>query len=745
MPKREIKLTILGDASQLGRTFGKAAAESKGFGTTVKGHVAGAMGGIKGALGIGAAAAGVGLVGGFVKAIKSAGDFQQTLSVFQSTAGATAGRMKLVSAAAIALGNDARLPGTSAKDAADAMLELAKGGLTAKQAMDAARGTLVLSAAAQVSNAEAATMVADSLNAFELKAGEASRVADILAASANATTASMPEMGDALKQVGAVAHNLGIPIEDVSSAIGELANRGIKGSDAGTSLKTMLMSLNPKSKQAREAMMDLGVSAFDANGKFVGLRSVIKQYHDALGPLSDEQRAQALQTIFGSDATRAAAIIFGQGAKGFDKMKGAVTQAGAAQKNAEAQTAGFNGALGGLTSTLETVALQLGMKLLPAATSALNFMSANIPVVVGALGSMAGFVSRNGEAFKTLAIIVGVATGALVAYKVATVAMAAAQAVWTMLTNALFVVRNAQLALNVAMSLNPIGVVITLVAALVVGLIVAYRHSETFRNIVNTAFAVVKGAAQSCLNWITGTGIPAFRSALNAVMPVVRAVATLVSVQFNLIKGYITTVASVANDIVHGRWSSAWNTAKTAVSNLASAVRTALGKIPGYLSSAAATAGSMAPGIGIAIARGIANGLGSLAGWLRSKVTDLAGSLVSAATSRLHINSPSKVFRDIVGRAIPEGIADGIDRHAGLAHASVSGLAGGLLDSAMLDSPAFARVGTAGAGGGTVINVTVQGSVQSERDLARTILDHAKDMARRGGSVLPAAAVGGTR
>lgn len=744
MAKREIKITILGDASQLGRTFGKAAAESKGFGSAVKGSVAGAMGGVKTAVGYGSAAVGVGLVAGFYKALKSAGDFEQTLNVFGVTANATTGEMKSVSAAAIKLGNDAKLPGTSATDAATAMLELAKGGLSAKEAMDAARGTLQLSAAAQIDNATAAQIVSDNLNVFALKGTEASRVADLLAASANATTASMPEMADALKQSAAVAAQFNIPIEDTVTMLSELANAGIKGSDAGTSVKTMLLSLAGNSPKAKKAIRELGLSVFDANGKFIGMSDTTAKYAEAMKGMSDEQKIATLKTIFGTDAIRAANVILGQGSTAFQKMKESVTEVGAAQKLSEAQTKGFNGAMLALKSAIGTVALVFGTKLLPASTSALNFLTDHIPTIVSGMSAMAGWASRNGELFRTLAILVGVATGALVTYKIATIAVGVAQTIWKAISVAIMVARNAQLALNLAMTANPIGLVIAAVALLTAGIIVAYRHSATFRAIVDGAFRAVKAAAVSALGWITGSGIPALKSAWNSAGGVVKVVSAIISAHVAVIRAVVTTAVKIVGSLLRGDWSGAWNAAKGAVSKLVSAISSTLARIPGILGSAARSAGSGARGIGAAIIQGIAGGISAGWGYLTGLVGNLASSLLNKAKGILHINSPSKVFADVIGRAIPEGIALGVDAHAATAHDAVGRLSGGLLDSAVLDGTATRGAGTGpGSRSGSIeVHVHVAGSVQTERDLVRSVIEGVKEAARRQGSVLPAASVG---
>lgn len=311
---------------------------------------------------------GAGLAFALKSTLDKAGEFQQTLNVLKSVSGGTAQQMTRVAAVAKQLGNDVTLPATSAADAARAMTELAKAGLSLPQSMAAARGTLQLAAAAQIEEADAATISARALNAFGLSGDKAARVADVLAATANSATGDITDFALGFQQSSAVAHQYGLTLEDTATALAELANAGVVGSDAGTSLKTMLQRLNPQTKKAREEMADLGIRWKDGHGNLLPLRNVIGQYHSALEKLSPAQRQSALYAIFGSDAIRAANIILGDGVGAFDKMHHAVSRHGAASKLAAAQTKGYKGALDAFKSTVETTQITIGTALLPAIT-----------------------------------------------------------------------------------------------------------------------------------------------------------------------------------------------------------------------------------------------------------------------------------------------------------------------------------------------------------------------------------------
>lgn len=297
------------------------------------------------------------VVAGLYAAIKVGSEYEQSMNTLQAVTSATAEEMKRADDLAIKLGNDLSLPGVSAKDAAEAMTELGKAGFTVEQAMAAAKGTLQLSTAANISAAQAAEITANALNMFKLRAEEAGRVADLLAGAANASSAEITDVAASLQQAGSVFAAANVPIEDTITLIAELANQGIKGSDAGTSLKTMMQRLQSPTDNAADALKALNVSIYDQQGKMKPMREIIGQFEKSLGSLSEQQKAQALNTIFGSDAVRAANIVFSEGVAGFDKLSEAVQRANAAQDLAAARTKGLAGSWEALMSQAETLGL----------------------------------------------------------------------------------------------------------------------------------------------------------------------------------------------------------------------------------------------------------------------------------------------------------------------------------------------------------------------------------------------------
>ncbi len=387
---RRVTVEILGDAKGAKKAVSET--ESALGRLSVRGRIASQGLSVigTGLKGLGVAAAGFGIATGAAmvaagrSVVKLGIDYQNQLNTMQAVTHATDAVMQQVAKTSRDLGNDLSLPATSAADAARAMTELAKGNLSAQQAMQAAKGTLQLAAAAQIDGAQAATIQARALNAFGLSATSAGHVADALANTANAASGEITDFALGLAQSSAVAHQFGLSLDDTLTALGEFANAGIAGSDAGTSLKTALQSLAGASGPAKKALQTLGVDAFDSQGKFVGLRKVSEELASAQKHMSTEAFNAAVKLAFGSDAARAAGIFAQNGAVGFDKMAAAVGRAGGAAQVAQAKTKGLGGAFQGLQSQLETVKIDVFTKEAPNLEKFIRALSAKLPAAAEA-------------------------------------------------------------------------------------------------------------------------------------------------------------------------------------------------------------------------------------------------------------------------------------------------------------------------------------------------------------------------
>lgn len=310
------------------------------------------------------------------KIVKTAEDLQHSLNVFQSVSGATAAQMVLVDEKARLLGADLSLPATSATDAATAMTELAKAGLSVSESMAAAKGVLQLAAAANLDVGSSANIVATELNAFGLAGDQASHIVDNLAGASIAAQGEISDFALAFQQASAVAHQVGLSFEDTTAILTQFAKAGLHGSDAGTSLRTMLLRLVPTSKVATDAQAELGINInrnIPIGKQFLNL---VDQYSRALAKLGPIAQQEALTKIFGQDAIRGASISLTKGSDALRELEAQTNKTGAAAEITKGRTEGLGGSLEGLKSEVSTFAATLGTSMLPLLESTTHELAA---------------------------------------------------------------------------------------------------------------------------------------------------------------------------------------------------------------------------------------------------------------------------------------------------------------------------------------------------------------------------------
>lgn len=306
--------------------------------------------------GLAAAGMAAGALG--VAAIKTASDFDASMSGVQSVTRASAAEMDLLRQAAIDAGADTIY---SASEAAAGITELGKAGLSTSDILNGGlSGALDLAATEGMDVGEAAELMSTALAQFNLSGDRATDVADALAAGAGNASGSAHDLGMALAQAGTVANSYGVSMEETVGTLSAFAKAGMIGSDAGTSLKSMLQMLGNPTDKAKQLMDQLGLSVYDAQGNFIGLAGLAGQLQQSMSGLSQEQRNAALATIFGSDAVRAANVLYKEGQKGIDKWEKTVSDSGYAAEMAAARTDNLQGDLKQLSGSVETLLTNLG-------------------------------------------------------------------------------------------------------------------------------------------------------------------------------------------------------------------------------------------------------------------------------------------------------------------------------------------------------------------------------------------------
>ncbi|MEU5157294.1 phage tail tape measure protein [Glycomyces sp. NPDC021274] len=304
----------------------------------------------------GAIAFGLALGGALAAGVAQAAQFDHAMAQVNAVSNATAAEFGALRQAAIDMGASTQF---SATEAANAIEELSKAGLTAAQITGGAlAGALNLAAAGGIGLAEAASIAATTLKQFNLEASQMSSVADTLAGSANASNTDVTGLGQSLKNVGTVAAQAGLSVEETVGILSAMGDQALTGAEAGTNLKTTLLRLLAPTKEAKAVMDDLGISIYDTNGNVLGAVDIVRELEDGLAQLSIEERNAAMAVLFGQEAIAGANILLAEGAAGISTYIDKVSEQGVAAETAAKRINSLQGDVGQLTSAIEGLAIE---------------------------------------------------------------------------------------------------------------------------------------------------------------------------------------------------------------------------------------------------------------------------------------------------------------------------------------------------------------------------------------------------
>lgn len=318
--------------------------------------------------GIGSTMAGAGMVAApLIGAVSTAMDFEAAMSKVKAITGSNAEEMNKLNAQARELGRTTMF---SASQAAEAMTYLGMAGWGTEQIMAGMPGLLDLAAASGSDLATVADIVSDDLTAFGMKAEQAGHMADVMAAASSNANTNVEMMGMTFKYAGAVAGALGYSLEDVSLATGLMANAGIKGEQAGTSLRAIMTRLISPPSDAAKSLDKLGISAKNADGTVKPFRQTMQELREKFAGLSDAEKAELASSIAGQEAMSGFLSVVNASNEDFAKLSNAVDNAdGAAAKMAKTMQDNAKGALTQMKSAVEGLATSVGDAFLPAVTA----------------------------------------------------------------------------------------------------------------------------------------------------------------------------------------------------------------------------------------------------------------------------------------------------------------------------------------------------------------------------------------
>ena len=713
-------------------------------------------------------------------AVTTAANFESAMSQVAAVSGATGSDLDALSEKAREMGSKTKF---SASEAAEAMNYMAMAGWKTEDMLSGIEGVMNLAAASGEDLATTSDIVTDALTAFGLTANDSGHFADILAAASSNANTNVSLMGETFKYVAPVAGALGYSAEDTAEAIGLMANSGIKGSQAGTALRTIMNKLQGDITLSGSAFGEMTVQTTNADGSMRSLNEILGDCRSAFSQMSESEQAAAASTLVGTEAMSGFLSLMNAAPGDIDKLNTAITNCdGTAQSMADTMNDNLAGQLTILKSQLEELAISFGEVLMPV-----------IKDIVAGLQTFVDWL--NGMDEGTRKVVMTVALFAAALGPVLIVVGKVISAVGTIMTivpklaGVINAVKGAFAALNAVMLANPIVLIIAAIAALVAAFIYLWNTNEELRQfwidlwenikevaiqvwealktffietwnaIVQTAQTIWNGLKDFFTNVITAiqtfitnawntiknvittimTGIQTvFTTIWNAIKTVITTVIngikTTITTVWNGIKTTITTVVNAIKTTVSTAFNTMWNGIKSTVSGIYNTIKDGFNNAVDFIKNLASSAFNW----GVDIINGIVNGIKSCIG----KVKDAVSNVAETIKSYLHFSVPDVGPLTDFESWMPdfmEGLAEGIDGSRGLVQKAVKGVA-----SDMVLSPSVATDGLSAMGAGAFGRGTSAVSADGISGIVSAIRDAVSGMNGQSGDIVIPVYLGNT-
>lgn len=507
------------------------------------------------------------VVGMGAAAVKTTADFDAEMSTVQSISGATGDDFDALREKALEMGSTTAF---SASEAASAMEYMAMAGWSTEDMLDGIAGVMNAAAASGEDLAATSDILTDGLTAFGLAASDSAHFADVLVAAGNNANTSVAMMGETFKYAGAVCGTLGITVEDCAIATGLMGNAGIKASQAGTALRSGLSKLIDPTTEAAKAMEQYGFSIATTEDGSVDFMGTMQNLRSAMGDLDATTQAQALSTIFGTEAMSGWAAIVSASDEDFQNLTNAIYDCeGAAQAAADVKLDNLSGQITILKSTIEGIAIQIGDILMPTIRN----------VVARIQEWAAAFAAADEDTKKTILTVAGVvaAIGPLI--------LGVSKVIKTVknVVNAIEPVKKGLKAVKLAITglSAPVVAIIAVIAALVAAFMHLWNTNEGFRTTIigiwNEIKNTVGGFIEGLKERLGGMGIT-FESVSAAIKTVWNALceflAPVFEGAFQQVSNFLTAATNTILDIIDffialfkGDWEGCWEAVKGIFAN----------------------------------------------------------------------------------------------------------------------------------------------------------------------------------
>ena len=640
-------------------------------------------------------------------AVKTAADFDSAMSRVAAVSGATGSNFDSLRDKAREMGAKTKF---SATEAADAMNYMAMAGWKTEDMLSGIEGVMYLAAASGEDLATTSDIVTDALTAFGLTAADSGHFADVLAAASSNANTNVSMMGETFKYCAPVAGALGFSVEDTAEAIGLMGNAGIKASQAGTSMRSIMTNLTGDVKLSGAAIGDVTIATTNADGSMRSLSAILADCRVAFAGMTEAEKANNAEALVGKNAMSGFLALMNAAPEDIEKVSGAVNNCKDAAKNmADTMQDNLEGQLTILKSQLQELAISFGDLLMPAVRS-----------IVSGLQGMVDVLNAMPDGVKRVIMIVALLAAAL--GPVLIIIGKTLSAIGTIMTwapklaGAISAVKGAFAALSATMMANPIAIVIAAIAALVAAFIYLWNTNEEFRQFWIRLWNEIKEVAVQVWTAVSQFLVSAWngiRTVITTVMNAIRTVITtvwngirtIISTVLNGIRGTVNsvwngirnTISSVVNGIkntVSSAFNAMWSGIRSTISGIYNTIRDGLGNAVNYITGLASAGWRW----GADIINGIVNGIRSCIGAVANAVTDVANTI----RSHLHFSVPDEGPLTDFESWMPDfmsGLAEGIEKSRGMVKAAVNSVAADMVISpqmAVADGGVMTGTGTSG-------------------------------------------------
>lgn len=517
-----------------------------------------------------------------VAAVKTSADFDTAMSQVSAISGATGDDLEALRDKAREMGSKTKF---SASEAADAMSYMAMAGWKTSDMLDGIEGIMNLAAASGEDLAATSDIVTDALTAFGLSAEDSGHFADILAAASSNANTNVSLMGETFKYCAPIAGALGFSAEDTAEAIGLMANAGIKGSQAGTALRTIMNNLTGDIEISGAALGDVTIATTNADGSMRDLSDILADCREAFSGLSESEKAQTAEALVGKNAMSGFLALMNAAPEDIDKLSNAIDNCdGSAESMAATMQDNLAGQITILKSQLQELAISFGEILMPAIRNIVSHIQAFID-------KLNGMDEGQKKAILTIGLVVAAIGPLLVIIGTVISKIGVAMQGFVKLAGAVSKVKTAVSAgtgifgkLGAALGgiSAPVLAVVAVIAVLVAAFVHLWKTNDGFREAILGTWEKIKTTVSNFVEGIRerlsalgisfsdiAETIKAIWNGLCAVLaPVFEGAFKAIATVLQTVLGVITGILDVFIGIFTGNWSQAWTGVKEIFSSV---------------------------------------------------------------------------------------------------------------------------------------------------------------------------------